>query len=72
MNSKEIKDAWALEPGKIYCLQVKFDEVDWDSLEQLVTYLAKEGIQIVVISQDMHFVSIPEGYEVKKKEKINL
>ena len=70
MDSKKIKDVYALEPGKIYCIQMDLNDVNWEYLEAVVKGLKTFDIQIVVLDKNMQFVRIPEGCEmVKKKEE---
>ena len=66
MNTKEIKDVYALEPGKIYCLQVDIGTVNCDWLEAIVKGFKLLDITIVVIDKGMNFVPMPEGYEITK------
>lgn len=69
LENLEVKTISALEPGKIYCLQIDMSTVDWEHISILVKGLNDRGILLVVIGQDMNFVSIPKGYEVIKKEE---
>jgi len=66
-DNPEIKILGTLEPGKIYCLQVNIGAVDVDSICSIVETLAEKDILTVCIDQSMNFVSVPEGYEVVKK-----
>ena len=62
-----------LEPGKIYCLRVDVDKVNWEMLEQIADILAQKNILFIVIDKNQNFVSIPEGcnYEDANKRKVN-
>lgn len=60
MDAEELKDAYALEPGKIYCLQVDTSTVDWDCVEAIVKGFKLLDITIVVIDKTMNFVPMPE------------
>lgn len=69
VDSPVIKTLGALEPGKVYVLQVNFSVANMQHLEQIAKYLVKEGIRFIVIGSDMNFVSVPEGYELIKSKK---
>lgn len=70
MDPKQIKEVFAFEPGKIYCLQVDLNTVNWEHLEAIATHFSKFNIVVVIIDKSMEFVQIPEGYEITKKEKV--
>lgn len=59
----------SLEPGKIYCLQIDETVDNWTWIENISKGLVDQGILLVVIGQNMNFVSIPEGYEIIKKDE---
>ena len=64
----KIEELRALEPGKLYCLQVDMALVDYEHLEALMDGLNQQNIKLAVIGKDMNFVSVPEGYELVKKK----
>lgn len=68
MDAKEIQKVYALEPGKIYCLQIDPSITDLRYLEAIITGFKQLDITIVAIDQTMKFVPVPEGYEVVKKQ----
>ena len=68
MEELKIETLTALEPGKLYCLQVDMASVSYDHLEALMDGLSQQNIKLVVIGKDMNFMSVPEGYEVIKKK----
>jgi len=57
-----------LEPGKIYCIQVDIGKTNIHMFESVWDFFSSNNIQVIVIDQNMNFISIPEGYEVVKKE----
>ena len=69
-NKIKIKELSELDPNKIYALRISDDtyhnmeEVD----KELAAIKEKWGLRIIVLDSDMNFVSIPEGYEIKKIE----
>ena len=59
----------SLEPGKIYVLKVDTLSSVWvDLVEEIVRICKEYNIKIVLIGEGMEFVSVPEGYELVKKE----
>lgn len=62
-----IENVDSLEPGKIYCLQIDETIDNWAWVEMISKSLADQGILLVIIGKNMNFVSIPEGYEIKRK-----
>ena len=58
----------SIRTWEIYCLQVDMALVDYEHLEALMDGLNQQNIKLVVIDKNMNFVSVPEGYEVVKKE----
>lgn len=61
MDAKEIQKVYALERGKIYCLQVDIRTINCDYLEALMEGFRRLDITIVFIDRGMNFVPIPEG-----------
>jgi len=69
-NPNNVQLLGALEPrsGRVYCLQVDMNTVDMEFAGRIVKSLEDRDINVVVVDQNLNFVSIPEGYEVVKKE----
>lgn len=65
------KTLGVLEPGKLYCLQIDSNTVDWGYLEALANGLRDQGTWVAVIDKDMNFVSVPEGCEIVRKKEEN-
>ena len=62
-----IKSIRELKKGKIYWIQM--ESVPFKMVDRLVKKLEKEGILAVIADNRMYIRNIPDGYEVKKKEK---
>jgi maleate cis-trans isomerase len=67
LDNSEVKVVGQLEPGKIYCLQVKLGSVDVDRIFEVCEGLRNKGIEVIVLDSSASFVSVPEGYEIIKK-----
>lgn len=63
------KTLGVLEPGKLYCLQIDTGTTDLKMLTAVLDYLSVKGVRVLTIDKSMKFVSIPEGYEIKKEGK---
>lgn len=57
-----------LEPGKTYCLQLDTSSADLEWVTNVLEAFEAKNISVALINQDMNFVSIPDGYDVVRKE----
>ena len=69
LDNPVIQRLGTLEPGKVYCLQIDLGAVDTDWVLQIAEDLRMKNILIVLVDKNMNFLSVPEGYEMVKKEE---
>lgn len=68
LDNSEVKVVGALEPGKIYCLQTDMSSVNMEWIGSMADYLVRKDIFVILLDQNMNFISIPEGYTVIKED----
>lgn len=66
LNIENIK---ALEPGKVYVLEVNFFDIDLEVIRRVIEEAARSfDIRFIVIDKNtMEIKSVPDGYDLVKK-----